>query len=78
MEERCEAAEAACVVDGNPSTDHVLRHTHGQQSSSMEIQLAPSETKPFTRLILCTVFYLAMTFCVLCCIYSELFTSKVA
>jgi len=50
--------DAACTEDGSLSTDNVKRHSYGQHSSSMEIQLAPSETKPFTRSdMLCCVLF---------------------
>ena len=62
MEERSGTSDAACAGDGNLSTDNVKRQSYGQHSSNMEIQLAPSETKPFTRSdICCAVFCVALT-----------------
>ena len=42
-----------CAEDGTLSIDNVVEtHDGGRRSSSMEIQLAPSETKPFTRSVI--------------------------
>jgi len=50
MDPRPDTADLVCAEDGNLSTDNVVvRQSYGQQSSNMQIQLAPSETKPFTR-----------------------------
>jgi len=49
-EPRSATGDATHTDDGNLSTERVdKRHVCTQHSSSMEIQLAPSETKPFTR-----------------------------
>lgn len=50
MEQRSGTGNTVCSKDGSTTRDDVdKRHNYGQHSSSMEIQLAPSETKPFTR-----------------------------
>ena len=59
-EQRPGTGSRVCTEDDSLSTDNViLTHSCGQHSSSMEIQLAPSETKPFTRsdiLMSCLIF----------------------
>jgi len=48
--QRLVTADPVCTEDGSLSIDNVVEtHDGGRRSSSMEIQLAPSETKPFTR-----------------------------